>query len=101
MAPHVTPISSPHVGEGSDLPPVAVATQIFPIDKRPLTEFERKIVQALYQDSAGESINALCKRVYGSKYRKTFDWIVEALQLPQPEPAAQIGLTMADGPEGA
>ena len=73
-----------------------VAAQIFPIDKRPLTVFERMIVQTLYQDGTGESINALCKRVYGSKYRKTFDWIVEGLQLAQPPETRQTDLVTTE-----
>ena len=84
-------------GERSEEQPVAVlADQIFPIDKRPLTEFERMIVQTLYQDGTGESINALCKRVYGSKYRKTFDWIVEGLQLAQPPETRQTDLVTTE-----
>ena len=86
------------MGSALRTPRVAFSSrQIFPVDKRPLTEFERTIVKALYQDGVGESINALCKRVYGSKYRKTFDWIIEALQLPQPE---HTMLTTPDGLEG-
>lgn len=72
---------SPYPDQETGGKPVAVvADEMFPIEKRPLTPFERTIVRALYNDGAGESVNTLCKRVYRSKYRKTFDWIVAALQ---------------------
>ncbi|MFN8495669.1 MAG: FtsK/SpoIIIE domain-containing protein [Caldilineaceae bacterium] len=73
---------SPTATEATEKPVAVVAEAMFPIEKRPLTAEEGKLVQALYNNGTGESINALCKRVYGSKYRKTFDWIVAALNLP-------------------
>lgn len=66
---------------GGALPPVdpvaMVAARIFPIERRPPSAAEAAVIRQLAE--AGESLNSLCKRVYGGKDGKAFAWVKEAL----------------------
>lgn len=67
--------------EGDTLPPVdpvaMVAARVFPIERRPPSAAEAAVIRQLAE--AGESLNSLCKRVYGGKDGKAFAWVKEAL----------------------
>jgi len=75
--------------DGGDAQPVvAVADELFPIDKREPTADERDTIRQLHAD--GESLSALCRRVYGFKDGATFGWIKTAVNdepdAPEDEP---------------
>ncbi len=81
--PVVPPITTGHVptsGRGGSVavvPVAAVVDEIFPIDKRAATPKEKAVIQALYR--AGESLSALCRRVYGHKDGKALAFVKEAI----------------------
>jgi len=105
--PAVAPLTvGAHVRERDTGDPVAVdpveavAASLFPIDKRAPTAQEREVIQALY--SAGESLSALCRRVYGHKDGKSFAMVKEALENGSSEPESEqqsneLDLTTTEG----
>jgi hypothetical protein len=57
--------------------PVTAVTSLFPITKRPMTTEEAQAARALR--AKGESLNSLCRTVYGGKNDKILQWVKEAL----------------------
>lgn len=96
-------LRGPHMAApaGDDVPPVAaVAANLFPIDKREPTEREAEVIAELHR--AGQSLNALCRLVYGHKDAKAFAWIKEALERAQSAAErAERGAETHTEPEGA
>lgn len=86
---------------GAELQPVEPVAAVvnFPIPKRPPTEAEAAEIRTLARQ--GESLNALCRRVYGFKDGPTFAWIKatisESRAAELAENATQIDLTTAEG----
>lgn len=77
----------------------AVADSLFPIDKRAPTGNEQEVIKALH--SAGESLSALCRRVYGHKDGKAFALVKKALEGGSAEPESEqdneLDLTTSEG----
>lgn len=90
---HVAPRTA-DVGGGEDTV-VAVADQMFPIEKRPPTDEEANVIAELH--AKGESLTSLCKRVYGYKDRGTFDWIKAVTGGLTPDDLDGIDLSTEEG----
>jgi len=71
--------------------PVKVVTSLFPISNRPPTSEEAKVIRAL--KGKGESLNAICKTVYGGKNDKILQWVKDALQEENDEIAGANALS--------
>lgn len=96
----IPPIESAHVGERGQgvSEPVAtvaaVAAELFPIEKRAPTNEERSVIRELH--SAGESLSALARLVYGHKDGKGFAWIKQAIEHGSAEPESEVQADMID-----
>jgi hypothetical protein len=58
--------------------PVKAVIGIFPISNRPPTHEEAKVIRAL--KGKGESLNAICRKVYGGKNDKILQWVKDVLE---------------------
>lgn len=81
---HPTEQADAGSGEGDAAPPVAVvetaatvAARTFPIARRPASAAEAEVIRQLA--ASGESLNSLCRIVYGGKDGKALAWVKEAL----------------------
>lgn len=67
----------------------AVATELFPIEKRQPTTTEARAIAELH--AGGESLSAICRIVYGFKDGATFAWVKDAISLASDKPGNSTG----------
>jgi transposase-like protein len=91
------PGSSAHGGQreqGEGEPVAPVVAGLFPIERRAPTEAEAAKIRELFHQ--GQSLNALCRQVYGHKDSRAFAWIKQAIEHGSAEPESEVQADMID-----